>query len=283
MQPHPRTAIALIQRIRQRQPRLPLLEVGTVNARIQRTAPILDVRHTLPVKAATHVERLRQLLRRRRSQPEIMLPTPVMQAQINIAQDQRGRVALRVIPDQCGMRHTHLALRQQPVAKAAFRLVTVQGDARHMQAALRIATHAKRQVIHLQGRQPQLTAQQREPRQFGLNVRQKQLRTLILAPHLHRAQTQRRMPALPIGADLPERDALPGSLADRRRNRLAPTVDVGQYPQPQRQYQQHQQQHQRQHQIVNGAPQPAVAEGDHAGILNAVMPLQKQKNNNRTG
>jgi hypothetical protein len=163
LQPHPRTAIALIKRVRQGQPGLPLFEVGTIYPRVQRAVPVLDIGQILATKSAAHVEWLRQLGRWRRGEAKIVLLTAVMQRQTGVAQHQRGGAALFIVPDQGGAGDAHVALRQQPIDKAAFRLVLAQGDTRHMQATLRIAPHPERQVIHLQRCQPQLPAQQREP------------------------------------------------------------------------------------------------------------------------
>ena len=215
---------------RRRYPNLRQSEVGVADFGIEFPVPQLQLADVAAQEFAARDERRGNLRRRHRRQAEAMDGAIAVEPQIDFIQLQFGGAALFVQPGDGGVAHEHLALCQQPVSEsAAGAVLRLHCNAGYPEHAGGVAFDFERRRVDRQRLEAQLGGQQRQPRQRGRNLVERQCRLSVCAkdPDVHEAHF--RPIALPASGDRTDRHALPHGARNRLRDRLAILVDMGQH------------------------------------------------------
>ena len=125
--PKPQGAATVRQMYRVIDPALPAGQVGIVELHVEARRevgelPRLQGLQQVALELAAQVEAVGEGARRHRREPEAMAVAAIVEAEIDVFENQRRRLPLAVVPDQRGVADANPRLRQQPFERSRVAL-----------------------------------------------------------------------------------------------------------------------------------------------------------------
>lgn len=202
---------------RRRHPGRPGHRLGVIQRGIDLPAPVGRAGGVGAEQAAVEFAAQVHLARQRRigigAQHETVRQAAVAHQEIDIAQDQFGRLAQFVLPADAGAMDEQFTLRGQPAQRRMIQvramIAGIQVDAlpRHPQAVVGIAAQGQFGLFQAQPHQLGRQRQQAAPGQHRRHRRQRQHRRGLVVVDLDRGKIQAGIEALPVRLDGADRDA----------------------------------------------------------------------------
>ncbi len=152
----------------------------------------------------------------------------VVESEVNILQDQGGRTAQLVLPDQSRTVDANSPLFKNPARDIVVIPFTVDGYSGDEYPAIGAATQIQGRFINAQESQLELRTRDRPPGQDRLNARERERRSPVGIGDAHIQQGQIRVDTLPTRFDPPDADGLPKLLTGETLNVDAIVFNMGQ-------------------------------------------------------
>ena len=157
-----------------------------------------------------------------------MLTEQIINAQIDLLQHQRRRIALLVDPDDKGIAHRHVGLMQQPVGQIVTIALFGKCHVADKNFPLRIPAYQQLRSINLQAGQTKFSSEQRHPRDTDINAFQHQCGLPLLIQYAHIGKIQVRQQSLPITLYFADGDRIAHRACQRSSDPVMILLDIRQ-------------------------------------------------------
>ena len=234
LEPGAQRAVAFAQLERQRNAPTQLAQVGARQLSVgvaAPEAPVAALGEQRLGEAAAQAEALAPARGRRRIEPQVVLAQAVANHELDVAQDQRRRLARVVEPAHGAGADHELVLLEEPLGGAA--VVLAPGRAGEVETgdpdpAALVAPHVQARPVDQELREARLQRQQRARRKRREDARQGQRDALLGVEDLDLTQLDRRHPATRFRRDRAYSHRRPDQGAGARLDGRTPLLDVRQ-------------------------------------------------------
>jgi len=227
-------------------PALPAGQIGIVELNIEPRRqigklPRLQRLQQVALEFAAQVKAVGQRCRRHRRQPQTMAMAAIVEAEINVFQNQRRRLPLAVVPDQGRVADANPRLRQQPVESGGI-AVALRLQAGNRNPPINRPPHMQHGIFKSQQGQLEPHPEQAFPGKHGLDPMQRKDRLPLAVGDRHPVEYQIRVESLPARFNPPDPDLQTNRLARGRLDFRLVSGDPGQHGIAQRKHQSDKQQ-----------------------------------------
>ena len=166
-----------------------------------------------------------------------MLPSIVVEREVQLFQDERRCGAHLILPDQRRTQNANTALIEYPVRDVAAPVSLAERNPGDEELPGRVAPNVECWLVDAQEAQLDRSSRHRPPGQDCFNLRERQRRPSLYIGDTHIAQRQIGVDAVPAGFDATDTDRLAEMLADHLFDVGSIGLDIGQDAIAQQQHQ----------------------------------------------
>ncbi len=210
--PRAERTVAAVHRERQWQPFAPRADVRVFEPQIHPPAQTRPVVERVPGDVDAQVQRRGDLRRRHAGQAGVMAAKALLQAKVDVIEQQLRRAPVLVVPRDERVANDNLRLPHQPIGErgVGHRRLVIAFDAGEVQLACGIASHGKPRSLDQQLLHPQVQQRHRGPCDRQIDPRQLEQDALVVLPvaNAKAAHFELGVPAVPAGLDGVDLDRL---------------------------------------------------------------------------